>query len=71
MDKLEVEFPEGMTKIVEQLSELLESVGTTRTIWKGSMNSAGARIIKGWEQLVKTTARKAIGDKLIVHVTEQ
>ena len=47
-----------MAENTEQFSELLERLGTTRNgIERGN---AGARIIEGWEQLVKTTASKTI-----------
>ena len=39
-------------------------MGTTRNDIE--RDGAGARIIEGWEQLVKTTASKVIGKKLIV-----
>ena len=56
-----------MAKNAEQLFELLESKGTTKNDME--RDSAGARIIEGWEQLVKTTASSVTGKKLIV-VTE-
>ena len=56
-----------MVKNAEQLFELLESKGTTKNDME--RDSAGARIIEGWEQLVKTTASSVTGKKLIV-VTE-
>ena len=43
---------------------MLESIGTTKNNLE--RDSAGARIIEGWEQLVKTTASKVIGKKLII-----
>ena len=45
-------------------SELLERGGTVGT--EMERNRAGAKIIEGWEQLVKDTACKAIGKKLIL-----
>ena len=42
----------------------MEIIGTTRNDIE--RDDAGARIIEGWEQLVKTTARKVIGKNLIV-----
>ena len=56
-----------MAKNAEQLFELLESKGTTKNDME--RDNAGARIIEGWEQLVKTTASSVTGKKLIV-VTE-
>ena len=41
-----------------------KSIGTTKNDME--RDTAGARIIEGWEQLVKTTASKGIGKKLIV-----
>ena len=68
-DKLEVkekqqEFQNEMSKNAEKFSELLESIGTTNN--DVEKDSAGARAIEGWEQLVKTTASKVIGKKLII-----
>ena len=68
-DKLEVkekqqEFQNEMSKNAEKFSELLERIGTTEN--DVERDSAGARIIEGWEQLVKTTASKVIGKKLII-----
>ena len=51
-----------MANHAEQFSELLESVGTTKNDME--RDSAGARIIEGLEQLVKTTACKVMGKKL-------
>ena len=48
----------------EQLSELLERLGTTRNDIE--RDDAGARMIEGWEELAETTASKVIGTKLIV-----
>ena len=45
-----------MTKNAVQFSELLENIGTTKNDIE--RDSAGARILEGWEQLVKTTASK-------------
>ena len=53
-----------MAKNAERFSELLESICTTKNDKK--IDSAGVRIIDGWEQLVKSTASKALGKKLIV-----
>ena len=54
-----------MAKKADQFSELLERIGKTRNDIE--RDDAGARIIiEGWEQLVKTTASKVIGKKLIV-----
>ena len=44
-----------------QSSELLESIGASKNDMERS--DAGARIIEGCEQLVKTTASKAIRKK--------
>ena len=72
IDKLEVkekqqELQREMKKNAVQFSVLLESIGTTKN--DKERDSAGARIIEGWEQLVKTTARRVIG-KLIVYSRE-
>ena len=69
IDKLEVkekqrEFQEEMTKNAERFSELLESIGTTENVTE--RDSAGDRIIKEWEHLIKNTASKVIGKKLII-----
>ena len=53
-----------MKKNAVQLSELLENIGTTKNDIE--RDNAEARIIKGWEQLIKTTASKVLGKKLIV-----
>ena len=53
-----------MKKNAVRLSELLENIGTTKN--DIGRDNAGARIIEGWEQLVKTTASRVIGKKLIV-----
>ena len=53
-----------MAENAEQISELLEIIGTTKND-VGRVN-AGAMIIERWKQLVKTTASKVIGNKLIV-----
>ena len=53
-----------MAKNAQTYSELVKSVGTVDT--EMERDRAGAKIIKGWEQLVKTTASKVIGKKLIV-----
>ena len=69
IDKLKLkekrqEFQEEKAKTAVQFSKLLESMGTTKNDMK--RDSAGARIMEGWQQLVKTTASKVIGKKLIV-----
>ena len=53
-----------MAKNAVKFSELVKSVGTVDT--EMERDRAGAKIIEGWEQLVKTTASKVIGKKLIV-----
>ena len=53
-----------MSKNAERFSGLLESIGTTENDTEG--DSAGDRIMEGWEQLVKNTASKVIGKKLII-----
>ena len=68
-DKLEVKekqrkFQEEMVKNAEHFSELLESIGTTEN--DTERDSTGDRIIGGWEPLVKNTAIKVIGNKLII-----
>ena len=42
----------------------MENLGKTKNDIE--RDNAGARIIEGWEQLVKTTASRVIGKKLIV-----
>ena len=69
IDKLEMEekrqeFQEEMVRNAVKFSELLEEVGTVGT--EMERNRAGAKIIEGWEQLVKDTACKVIGKKLIL-----
>ena len=49
-----------MSKTGVQLFELLLSMGTTKNDIE--RDNAGARIVEGWEQLVKTTARKVNRD---------
>ena len=53
-----------MAKTAGQCSELLESISATNN--EKERGNAGARIIEGWEQLVKTTASILIGKKLKV-----
>ena len=53
-----------MTKNAERFSELLESIGTAEN--DTERDSAEGRIIEGWEQLVKNTANKVIGKKVII-----
>ena len=57
-------FPTRDGKNAAQFSELLESIGTTKNDTK--RDSAGAKFMEGWEQVVKTTASRVIGEKLIV-----
>ena len=69
VDKLEMEekrqeFQEEMVRNAVTFSELLEEVGTVGT--EMERNRTGAKIIEGWEQLVKDTACKVIGKKLIL-----
>ena len=52
-----------MVRNAVKVSELLEKVGTVGT--EMERNRAGAKIIEGWEQLVKDTACKVIGKNLI------
>ena len=53
-----------MAKNAVKCSELVKSVGTVET--EMEMDRAGAKIIEGWEQFVKTAASNFIGKKLIV-----
>ena len=53
-----------MTKTAEQISELWEIIGTTRS--KIERDDAGARIKEGLEESVKTTASNVVGEKLRV-----
>ena len=69
IDKPEVkekqrEFQEEMAKNAERFSELFENIGTTEN--DTERDGAGDRIIEGWEQLVKNTATKVIGKKLMI-----
>ena len=69
IDKLEMEekrqeFQEEMVRNAVKFSELLERVGTVGT--EMARNRAGANIIEEWEQLIKDTACKVIGKKLIL-----
>ena len=57
------EFQEEMIRNAVKVSELLEQVGAVGT--EVERNRAGAKIIEGWEQLVKDTACKVMGKKLI------
>ena len=52
-----------MAKKAERFSELYEIIGTTEN--DTERDSGGDRIIEGWEQLVKNTARKVIGKEFI------
>ena len=69
IDKLEMEekqqeFQEEVTKNAVKFSKLLKNVGPVDT--EMERDRAGAKIIEGWEQLVKNTASKVVGKKLIV-----
>ena len=64
MEEKRQEFQEEMVRNAVKFSELLEEVGTVGT--EMERNRAGAKIIEGWEQLVKDTACKVIGKKLIL-----
>ena len=69
IDKLEMEekqqeFQEEMAKNAVKFSKMLKSVGPVDT--EMERNRAGANILEGWEQLVKNTASKVVGKKLIV-----
>lgn len=50
-----------MTKIAVKFYELLEGGGTIDT--ETERDPAAAKIMEGWEQLVKATASKVIGKK--------
>lgn len=68
--KLEIEekpqeFQEEVPKNGVKLPELLQSVGTANTEIK--RGRAGARIMKVWEQLVKTSAGEVRGKEPIVY----
>ena len=74
IDKLEVtekreDFQGEMARSEEQLSELLEIIGTTTNVIE--RDNVGARIIEGWEQLVKTTSTEAIGKKVDINSMQQ
>ena len=67
IDNLEIkekqkEFEEEIVRNAEHFPELLNIFGTTKNDAEGR---AGAMIVGGWEQLIKTTASK-IGKKLII-----
>ena len=66
VDKLDVKEKqqEFQRETKENFSELLENIGTTKNVIE--RDNARASIIEGWEPLVKTTASKVIGNKLIV-----
>ena len=69
IDKLEMEekrteFQEEMAKNPVKFSKMLKNVGSVYT--EMEMNRAGGKIIEGWEKLVKNTASKVVGKKLIV-----
>ena len=53
-----------MTKNAECVSELLEIIGTTEN--DTERDSAGDRVIEGWEQLVKNTTSRVLGKKVII-----
>ena len=53
-----------MARNAVQFSEMLENIGITKNDME--RDNAGARIIEGREQLVKTAASKVVGKKLIV-----
>ena len=53
-----------MAKIAEKFSKLLKNVGPVDT--EMGRDRAGAKIIEGCEQLIKNTASKVVGKKLIV-----
>ena len=55
------EFREEMTKNTERFAELLGSMGTTEN--DTERDSAGDRIIEGWEQLLNM-ATNVIGEEL-------
>ena len=48
-----------MAKNAVKITKLLKSVGPVDT--EMERDRAGAKIIEGWEQLVKNTARKVVG----------
>lgn len=53
-----------MQRPPQQYCELLEIIGAINNDIK--RGNAGARIVEGWEQLVKITASKVTGKNLIV-----
>ena len=69
IDKLEMEekqqeFQEEMPRNAVKVSKLLKSVGSVDT--EMERDRAGAKIVERWAQLVKSTASKVVGKKLIV-----
>ena len=54
LKKRQQEFQEAMANNAQRFSELLDSIGTTEN--DTERDSAGDRIMEGWEQLVKNTA---------------
>ena len=69
IDEIEVnekqqDFQKEMEEMQCNFPSCWKSIGTTKNDME--RDTAGARIIEGWEQLVKTTASKGIGKKLIV-----
>ena len=64
MEEKRQEFQEEMAKSAVLFTELLERVGRVDT--EMERNRAGAKIVEGWEQLVKNTASEVIGKKLIL-----
>ena len=64
MEEKRQEFQEEMGRNAVKISELLERVGTGGT--EMEINRAEAKIRGAWDQLVKDTARKVIGKRLIL-----
>ena len=57
-------FQEEIAKNAVKFSKMLKSVGPVDT--EMERDRAGGKIIEGWEQLVKNTASKVMGKKLII-----
>ena len=67
MGEKRYEFQEDMAENAMKLSELLERGGSRGT--EMDRNRAGAKIMEGWEQLIKDIACKVIGKKNLSYAT--
>ena len=62
MEEKQQEFQEEMAKNTVKFSKMLKNVGPVDT--EMERNRAEAKIIEGWEQLVKNTASKVVGSRV-------